>query len=130
MNGSEQIAEKFNEEIELDREKVKEIVSQRFHRWLKVFRKVKSERMLLRKPWYHIVNLREDFVLRKKRIYLMLRHKKEEVREFVKKQLRKRYTRLSKLPQTSPVFFVEKKNRNKRIVQVFSASKFAAESSI
>jgi len=27
MNGSEQIAEKFNEEIELDREKVKEIVS-------------------------------------------------------------------------------------------------------
>jgi len=31
-------------------------------------------------------------------------------------QLRKKYIRPSKFPQTSPVFFVGKKNRNKRIV--------------
>jgi len=31
-------------------------------------------------------------------------------------QLRKRYIRLSKSPQISPVFFVSKKNRSKRIV--------------
>jgi len=31
-------------------------------------------------------------------------------------QLRKRYIRLSKFPQISPVFFVSKKNRSKRIV--------------
>ena len=42
--------EKFDKEIKLDREKVKRMVSQKFHRWLKVFRKVKSERMLMRKP--------------------------------------------------------------------------------
>jgi len=30
--------------------------------------------------------------------------------------LRKGYIRLSKLPQTSPVFFVDKKDRSKRMV--------------
>jgi len=42
--------EKFNEEIELDREKVREIVPQKFYKWLKVFGNVESERMLTRKP--------------------------------------------------------------------------------
>jgi len=35
----------------------------------------------------------------------------------VEEQLRKRYIRPSKLPQTSPVFFVGKKDKKKRIVQ-------------
>ena len=38
-------------------------------------------------------------------------------REFMEEQLRKGYIRLSKSPQTSPVFFVGKKNGKKRIVQ-------------
>jgi len=45
------------------------------------------------------------------------REEREEVREFVKEQLRKRYIWLSKLPQTVPVFFVGKKDRKKRMVQ-------------
>jgi len=32
--------EKFDKEIELDREKVREMVLQKFHKWLKVFGKV------------------------------------------------------------------------------------------
>ena len=47
----------------------------------------------------------------------MLREEKEEVREFVEEQLRKGYIRPLKLLQTSPVFFVGKKDRKKRIVQ-------------
>ena len=54
---------------------------------------------------------------RKERTYLMLREEKEEVREFVEEQLRKGYIRPSKSPQTSPMFFVGKKNGKKRIVQ-------------
>ena len=56
-------------------------------------------------------------MLRKGRTYLMLREEKEEVREFVEEQLRKGYIRPLKLLQTSPVFFVGKKDRKKRIVQ-------------
>jgi len=71
--------EKFNEKIKLNKEKVKEIVPQKFHRWLKVFEKAESKRMLTRKPWNYVINLKEDFVPKKGRTYLMLRQKKEEV---------------------------------------------------
>jgi len=46
----------------------------------------------------------------------MSRQEKEEMREFVKEQLRKGYIRPSKLPQTSLVFFVGKKDGKKRMV--------------
>jgi len=52
--------EKFDKEIELDREKVKEMVLQKFHKWLKVFGKVESERMPTKKPWDHVINLKKD----------------------------------------------------------------------
>jgi len=42
--------------------------------------------------------------------------KRKEVQSFIKDQLRKRYIRPTKSPQTSPVFFVGKKNRKKRMV--------------
>ena len=73
--------------------------------------------MPVRKPWDYTMNLREDFVPRKGRIYLILREKKEKVREFVEEQLRKEYIRPSKLSQTLLVFFVGKKNKKKRMVQ-------------
>ena len=44
----------------------------------------------------------------------MFRQEKEEVREFVEKQLRKGYIRPSKSPQTSPVFFVGKKRQKEK----------------
>ena len=37
--------------------------------------------------------------------------------EFISEQLRKGYIRPLKLPQTVPVFFVEKKDRKKHMVQ-------------
>jgi len=92
------IEEKFNNEVELDREKVRKMVPQRFHKWLKVFEKMESKRMPVRKPWDHIINLREDLVPRKERTYLILKKEKEEVREFVEEQLRKGYIRPSKSP--------------------------------
>jgi len=84
---------------------------------LKVFGKVESERMPTRKSWDHAINLKENFVPRKGRTYLMLRQEKEEVQEFVEEQLRKGYIRPSKSPQTSLVFFVRKKDGKKRMVQ-------------
>ena len=85
--------EKFDNEVELDREKVRKMVPPRFHKWLKVFEKAELERILVRKPWDHAINLRENFIPRKRRTYLILREEKEKVREFVKEQLRKGYIR-------------------------------------
>jgi len=73
--------------------------------------------MLTRKPWDHAINLKENFVPKKRRTYLMSRQEKEEVQEFMEEQLRKGYIRPSKLLQISLVFFVGKKNGKKRMVQ-------------
>ena len=59
----------------------------------------------------------EGLVLRKEKVYPFSREERDEVREFIKKQLRKEYIRLSNLPQTALVFFVGKKDGKKRIVQ-------------
>ena len=50
-------------------------------------------------------------------MYPLLREEREEVREFVKEQLRKGYIWPSKSLQTAPVFFVGKKDGKKRMVQ-------------
>ena len=55
--------------------------------------------------------------MRKRKVYLLSREEREEVREFVKEQLRKRYIQLSKSPQTALVFFVGKKDGKNRMVQ-------------
>jgi len=73
--------------------------------------------MPTRKLWDHAINLKEDFIPKKERTYLMSRQEKEEVQEFVEEQLRKEYIRPLKLLQISPVFFVGKKDGKKRMVQ-------------
>jgi len=46
----------------------------------------------------------------------MSREEKEKVREFIEEQLRKGYIRPSKSLQTSPVFYVGKKDGKKRML--------------
>jgi len=60
------------------------MVPRQFHKYLKVFEKKDSERMLMRKAWDHAINLKEGFVLKKEKIYLLSRVEREEVQEFVK----------------------------------------------
>jgi len=104
------------EKVEVDHKKIKEMVPQKFLKWRKVFGKVESERMSTRKIWDHAIDLKETFKPQKGRIYPLSRDKREEVQNFVNDQLRKGYIRPSKSPQTSPVFFVDKKDGSKRIV--------------
>ena len=104
------------EEIEKDHRKIKEMVPRKFLKWRKVFGKVKSERMPTRKVWDYAIDLKETFKPRKERIYPLSKNKREEVQNFVEDQLRKGYIRLSKSPQTSPVFFIRKKDGSKRMV--------------
>jgi len=58
-------------------------------------------------------------VPRKEKVYLLLREEREEVCEFIEEQLRKRYIRLSKLPQIALVFYVENKDGKKWMVQEY-----------
>jgi len=53
--------------------------------------------------------MKEGFVPRKKKVYLLSREEIEEMYKFILEQLRKEYIRPSKLPQMAQVFFVGKK---------------------
>ena len=111
-----EIWEEEEEVAKLEAE-AKKLVLENFHKWIKVFGKKQSERMPTRKLWDHAIDVKEGFVPRKGKVYPLSREEREEVREFVKEQLRKGYIRPSKSPQTAPVFFVGKKNGKKRMVQ-------------
>jgi len=52
---------------------VEEMVPRRFYKYLKVFEKKKSKRMLMKKTWDHAIDLRKIFVLKKKKIYPLSR---------------------------------------------------------
>jgi len=72
--------------------------------------------MPTRKLWDHAIDIKEGFVQRKGKVYLLSREEREEVCKFISEQLKKEYIRLLKSPQMAPVFFVGKKNSKKQMV--------------
>ena len=105
------------EEVVKSEEETRKLVPEHFHKWIYIFSKKQLERMLTRKIWDHTIEVKKGFLLRKGKIYSLLREESGEVHEFIEEQLRKSYIRSSKLPQTALVFFVGKKDSKKRIVQ-------------
>ena len=79
------------EEMEMDHHKIEGMVPRKFHRWLKVFGKVESERMPVRKVWDHAIDLKEDFKASKAKVYLLSRNERDEVQKFVEEHLKKGY---------------------------------------
>ena len=65
-------------------EETKKLVSQRFHKWIYIFGKKASKRMLTKKIWDYIIEVKKGFVPRKKKVYPLSREKKREVWEFIK----------------------------------------------
>jgi len=58
----------------------------------------------MKKLWGYTIKTKERFVLRKGKVYPLSREERGKMHKFIKEQLRKRYTRSSKLLQTAPVF--------------------------
>ena len=75
--------------------------------------------MPMKKMWDHEIEVKKGFVLRKEKVYSLLREERGEVYEFIRKKLRKGYIRPLKSPQIAPVFFERKNNSNKCIVQKY-----------
>ena len=94
-----------------------ELVPKEYHKYLKVFSKEESERMLIRKPWDHVIELKDTFKPKKGRLIALSHEEQEEVSAFIDNQLRKEYIQPSKSKQTSPVFFIPKKDGKKWMVQ-------------
>jgi len=74
-----------------DEEVLRELVPRRFWKWKKVFGKKELERMPVQKTWDHAIELKEGFMPRKRKVYLLSKEEREEVQKFVEDQLRKGY---------------------------------------
>jgi hypothetical protein len=94
-----------------------DLVPKTYHQYLKVFSKKESERMPIRKPWDHAIDLKETFKPKKGRLIPLSPEEQKEVSDFIDDQLSKKFIRPSKSEQTSPVFFVPKKDGQKQMVQ-------------
>ena len=75
--------------------------------------------MPTRKIWDYTINMKEEFVPKKRKVYPLSREEREKMHKFINEQLRKGYIRPSKSPQMVLVFFVGKKNGKKRMVQYY-----------
>jgi len=60
--------------------------------------------MHTKKLWDYTIEIKEGFLLRKRKVYPLLREERENIYEFIQEQLRKRYIRFSKLLQMALVF--------------------------
>jgi len=69
-----------------------------------------------RKIWDHAIDLKEEFKTSKAQVYPLACNEREEVQQFIQDHLRKEYIRPLKLPQTSLVFFIRKKDGGKHMV--------------
>jgi len=70
-----------------DEETLRKLVPQRFWKWKKVFGTRESERIPVRKAWDHAIELKKGFILKKGKMYLLSREKREEVQAFMEDQL-------------------------------------------
>ena len=68
----QKIWDEEEEEAKLE-EEAKQLVPERFHKWIYVFCKKASKRILIRKLQDHAIDIKEGFVLKKRKIYLLSR---------------------------------------------------------
>ena len=79
--------------------------------WKDVFEKKASERFPESRSWDHQIELNEDFVPKRGRIYPFSPKQQSTLDGWIKEHLEKGYIRQSKSPQAAPFFFVEKKDK-------------------
>ena len=87
-----------------------ELIPPCYHSYLDIFLEKAASRFPLRKPWDHTIDLKDSFKPKKGCLIPLSPEEQKEVSEFVDEQLTKGYICPSKLEQTSPVFFVPKKD--------------------
>src|SRR6195256_2867234 len=96
---------------------VEEMVPKEYHQYMHVFSKTASERIPKQKPWDHKIDLKPGFEPKAMKAFQLPLDKVKLAEEFVNENPAKGYIRPSESPQSSPLFFVDKKDGKKRLCQ-------------
>jgi len=75
----------WNEKKETARleKEAKKLVLEKFHKWIYIFRKKQSKRILIKRIWDHVIKTKKEFVLRKGKMYLLSREERKEIYKFI-----------------------------------------------
>ncbi len=81
-----------------------------YHDFLNVFDREKTTQLLLHQSYNHKIELKEESQLSRSWLYLMLNYKLQKIKEYLKKNLKKKFITLSKASFASLILFIEKKD--------------------
>ena len=102
---------KLNEMISvMSLNELKKKLSIVYHDFLNVFDKEKTTQLLLHRSYDHKIELEEESQFFKSRLYSMLSHKLQKIKEYLEENLKKKFIILSKTSFASSILFVEKKD--------------------
>src|SRR6202023_2410653 len=113
VQAKKSISQDLAQKLEVENPKHKVELPEALEEYQSIFDKKPSERLPLRKPWDHAIDLKPDFIPRDCKIYPMTPEEQVKLEEFVNDNLSKGYIRPSKSPNASPFFFVSKKDSGK-----------------
>ena len=94
-----------------------ELVPEHYHDFKDVFDKKDFDKLPPRRPWDHVIELKEGASPTSCKLYPLSRDEQVELDEFLEEQLQSGRIRVSKSPWASPFFFVKKKDGKLRPVQ-------------
>ena len=82
--------------------------------YVNVFIKRPVGQLPIRKPWDHMVDLKEGFKPQRGWIILLLQEDIQKIKEFIEENLKKGFIRPSKSPQTALILFIPKKDTTEK----------------
>ncbi len=85
-----------------------------YHDFLNVFDRKKVTQLFLHWSYDHKIELKDKNQFSKSWLYLMLNHKLQKIKKYLKKNLKKKFITLSKAFFASSILFIKKKNDNLR----------------
>ena len=85
-----------------------------YHDFLNVFDKEKTTQLLLHRSYDHKIELEEKSQSSRSQLYLMSSYKLQKIKEYLEKNLKKKFITFSKASFASSILFVEKKDDSLR----------------
>ncbi len=85
-----------------------------YHDFLNVFDKEKTTQLSLHRSYDYKIELKEESQFSRSRLYSMLSHKLQKIKEYLEENLKKKFIILSKASFASSILFVEKKDDSLR----------------
>jgi hypothetical protein len=112
INSKDNLATRLAAEVDQKKLDLKpeQLVPPEYHEYLDIFNEDKANQFPDTQLWDHKIEIKSGFEPKSFKMYNLTPEEQIELDKFLKKNLDKRYIKLSQSPMASPFFFVKKKD--------------------